>query len=174
MKILLLVSVIGLLITFCLRANAAANISVGDLAPDFSLLNQHGQTIILSDFHGKWVVLYFYPKDDTPGCTKEACSFRDDISAFEKLGVNVLGISIDNQESHATFASKYKLPFSLLSDSDGKTAEAYGALSNLVLIKLAKRHTYIIDPQGKVAKIYTNVKPNEHSKQLLDDLNKLL
>ena len=92
----------------------------------FPLLNQHGQTIKLSYFHGKWVVLYFYPKDDTPGCTKEACSFRDDISAFEKLGVNVLGISIDNQESHATFASKYKLPFSLLSDSDGKTAEAYG------------------------------------------------
>ena len=102
----------------------------------FPLLNQHGQTIKLSYFHGKWVVLYFYPKDDTPGCTKEACSFHDDISAFEKLGVNVLGISIDNQESHATFASKYKLPFSLLSDSDGKTAEAYGALSNLVLIKL--------------------------------------
>ena len=149
-------------------------LQVGKSAVNFILTDKDGKEHFLVDIKSKFVVLYFYPKDDTPGCTKEACSFRDDISAFEKLGVNVLGISIDNQESHATFASKYKLPFSLLSDSDGKTAEAYGALSNLVLIKLAKRHTYIIDPQGKVAKIYTNVKPNEHSKQLLDDLNKLL
>lgn len=174
MKLILIIALFSLLLALAIRAYAAQVVNIGEPAPEFSLVNQHGETVKLSDYQGKWVVLYFYPKNNTPGCTKEACSFRDDISAFEKLHVQVLGLSIDNQTSHANFASKYKLPFPLLADADGKVAEAYGAMTNLYLVKLAKRYTYVIDPTGKVAKVYTNVNPKEHAKQLLEDLKNLI
>jgi peroxiredoxin Q/BCP len=115
-------------------------------------------------------VLYFYPKDDTPGCTKEACSFRDDLFQLEKLGSKVIGISVDDTDSHAKFAQKYHLPFPLLSDNDGKVADSYGALTNLGLIKIAKRYTFLIDPQGRIAKTYLSVDTSRHSQEIINDL----
>ena len=125
-------------------------------------------------YHGRWVVLYFYPKDDTPGCTKEACAFRDDLHKLTKLGAQVLGVSVDTSASHAAFAKKYHLPFPLLSDADGKVADSYGALRNLGLIKIAKRYTFLIDPDGKIAKTYLQVDTSRHSQQIIDDLSLLL
>lgn len=143
---------------------------VGEVAPVFKLQNAHGEWQSLADWQGQWVVLYFYPKDDTPGCTKEACHFRDDISQFKAFGAQVVGISVDDTSSHAQFAQKHSLPFPLLSDKDGAVSAAYGALSNFIVLKIAKRYTFIIDPQGKVAKIYTLVQPNQHALQVMADL----
>ncbi|MFZ9642243.1 MAG: peroxiredoxin [Candidatus Methylopumilus sp.] len=173
MKILLLlIAIVALIFLISHQSQAAEIPKLGDKAPDFSLPDQNGQIKKLSDFSGQWVVLYFYPKDDTPGCTKEACSFRDDLASLEKLGAKVLGVSIDNSDSHAKFASKYHLPFSLLADSDGKVAESYGALNNLLVIKIAKRYTFLINPAGKIAKVYLSVDTSRHSQEIIDDLKK--
>lgn len=146
---------------------------VGEPAPDFNLPDAQSQRHQLSDYAGKWLVLYFYPKDDTPGCTKEACNFRDDLFHLEKLGAKVVGVSVDDTESHAEFARKYSLPFPLLSDKDGKVAERYGALLNLGLIRKAKRYTFLIDPQGNIAKVYLSVDTSRHSQEIIDDLKQL-
>ena len=148
-------------------------VSAGGTAPDFALVDQYGKTIKLSDYRGKWVVLYFYPKDDTPGCTKEACHFRDDVFRIRKLNAEILGISVDNQESHASFAGKYGLPFPLLADGDGQVAKNYNALWPLGPIKLARRQSFIIDTDGKIAKIYRDVDPDRHSNEVIRDLEKL-
>ena len=148
-------------------------LQVGDPAPDFSLVDQHGKLQRLSAFRNRWVVLYFYPKDDTPGCTKEACSFRDDYLKLARLNAEVLGISIDNTESHAAFSSKYHLPFPLLADSSGKVADAYGSFFSFGPLKFARRHTFIIDPSGKIARIYRKVEPGKHSDQVMLDLVEL-
>lgn len=148
-------------------------VATGQVAPDFSLQDQNGETRTLSNYRRHWVVLYFYPKDDTPGCTQEACRFRDDLPAFGKLDAVVLGVSVDNPESHARFSSKHGLPFPLLADTDGGVARQYGALSSLVFIRFAKRHSFIIDPQGKIAKIYRQVRPETHSQQVVEDLKAL-
>lgn len=145
----------------------------GHSAPSFILPDQNGKPHALSDDAGQWVVLYFYPKDDTPGCTKEACSFRDDLHQLEGLGAKVVGISVDDTDSHAKFAKKYHLPFPLLADKDGKVADSYGALTNLGLIKIAKRYTFLIDPNGKIAKVYLSVDTSRHSQQIIDDLKQL-
>ena len=147
---------------------------VGQAAPAFQLPDQTGTTHTLSQYHGRWVVLYFYPKDDTPGCTKEACSFRDDLHKLTRLGAQVLGVSVDTSASHADFAKKYHLPFPLLSDADGKVADSYGALRNLGLMKIAKRYTFLIDPDGKIAKIYLQVDTSRHSQQIITDLSRLI
>jgi len=115
-------------------------------------------------------VLYFYPKDDTPGCTTEACQFRDDYFELKKLGAEILGVSIDNQDSHEAFAKKYSLPFPLLADTEGKVSKQYGALFGFGPMKFARRHTFIIDPQGRLAKIYRDVKPKTHSREIINDL----
>src|SRR5580658_5012828 len=107
-----------------------AELHEGDKAPSFTLKSQDQRTYALGDYKGKWVVLYFYPKDDTPGCTKEACSFRDNYSKYQKLGIQVFGISIDDENSHGLFAKKFNLPFPLLADTDKKTSQAYGAFNN--------------------------------------------
>ena len=146
---------------------------VGSAAPDFNLPDAQANTHSLADYAGSWLVLYFYPKDDTPGCTKEACSFRDDLFRLEKLGAKVVGVSVDDTESHAQFARKYSLPFPLLSDKDGKVADQYGALMNLGVIKKAKRYTFLIDPQGKIAKVYLSVDTSRHSQEIIDDLKQL-
>lgn len=146
---------------------------VGQPAPTFTLPDQDGKTHRLEDFRGQWVILYFYPKDDTPGCTKEACSFRDDLHQLEKLGGRVLGVSVDDSESHAKFAQKYHLPFPLLSDKDGSVASSYGALTNLGFVKIAKRYTFLISPEGNLAKIYLSVDTSRHSQEIIDDLKKL-
>lgn len=155
---------------------SAANIDlqIGDEAPSFALNDGQGKSHSLHDYAGKFLVLYFYPKDDTPGCTKEACSFRDDISKFDKLGVSVVGISVDSMLSHEKFTQKYHLPFPLLADTQGKVAYNYNALTNLLIVKIAKRYTFIIDPAGKIAKIYKSVDTSNHSQQIIDDLNLLL
>lgn len=151
----------------------AAELKVGDKAPQFSLVNQNGETLSLQDYQGKWVVLYFYPKNDTPGCTTEACSFRDNINRLIAQQAVVLGVSLDDQESHAEFAKKYKLPFDLLADEEGEVTSKYGALLDLKVVKFAKRHSFIIDPQGLIAKIYRQVSPKEHVREVMADLNAL-
>lgn len=146
---------------------------VGQPAPQFQLPDQSGKVQALKDYQGRWVVLYFYPKDDTPGCTQEACTFRDDLNQLTALGAQVIGVSVDDTASHADFAKKYHLPFPLLADKDGKVADSYGALLNLVLAKYARRYTFLIDPQGKVAKVYLTVDTSRHSKEVVEDLMKL-
>ena len=174
MKILLLILAIVALVFLISKQSEAANTpKPGDTAPDFRLVDQNGTIRSLSDFSGQWVVLYFYPKDDTPGCTKEACSFRDDLTTLEKLGAKVVGVSVDDSDSHSKFASKYHLPFPLLADADGKVADSYGALTNLLLLKVAKRYTFLIDPKGKIAKVYLSVDTSRHSQEIVDDLKKL-
>ena len=174
MKILLLILAIVALVFLISKQSEAANTpKPGDTAPDFRLVDQNGTIKSLSDFSGQWVVLYFYPKDDTPGCTKEACSFRDDLTTLEKLGAKVVGVSVDDSDSHSKFASKYHLPFPLLADSDGKVADSYGALTNLLVLKIAKRYTFLIDPKGKIAKVYLSVDTSRHSQEIVDDLKKL-
>lgn len=147
--------------------------TVGSIAPDFTLTDQTGKPQTLSAYRRHWVVLYFYPKDDTPGCTTEACQFRDNFLALQKLGADVLGVSVDNHDSHAEFAAKYHLPFPLLADADGSVARRYGALWSLGFVKFARRHTFIIDPDGRIAKIYRSVDPDTHSRQVIDDLKTL-
>lgn len=149
---------------------AAPSLKVGDDAPAFSLPDSQGKQISLTDYKGRWVVLYFYPKDDTPGCTAEACHFRDDFKMLESLGAKVIGVSIDDSFSHKKFAEKYNLPFPLLSDISGEVATRYGALNNFLVIKLAKRYTYLINPQSKIAKIYFSVDTSKHSEEIIEDL----
>jgi peroxiredoxin Q/BCP len=154
-------------------ARAADVPKAGQPAPGFNLPDQSGKTHALTDYAGRWVVLYFYPKDDTPGCTKEACSFRDDLRQLEKLGAQVIGVSVDDSDSHAKFAQKYHLPFPLLADKDGKVADSYGALTNLGLIKIAKRYTFLIGTDGRIAKVYLSVDTSRHSQEIIDDLKQL-
>ena len=153
--------------------SAMAEPEPGQPAPEFSMPDQYMKTHSLDQYLGKWVVLYFYPKDDTPGCTTEACNFRDDIFKLRALDAEVLGVSLDSTESHARFAEKYGLPFPLLSDAAGKTAEQYGCLTEWRGMTIAARHSFIIDPEGKVAKIYREVDPDTHSAQVLADLASL-
>ncbi|MGK2952659.1 MAG: peroxiredoxin [Thiobacillus sp.] len=138
----------------------------GSLAPDFELPDQKGQTHRLGDYAGRWLVLYFYPRDDTPGCTAQACRFRDDIGVLGDLNAVVVGVSVDDTQAHADFARKYELPFSLLSYRDGKTAAAYGSLLNLGVIKFARRHTFIIAPDGRIAARFDKVDPARHVEEV--------
>ena len=148
-------------------------VAVGDPAPDFELKDQDGQLHSIEDYRGKWVALYFYPKDGTPGCTTEACEFRDNIFEFERLDCQILGVSLDDQESHKEFAEEHGLPFPLLADTEGAAADTYGVKTRLMGLTLAKRQTFLIDPDGRVAIHYAEVDPDTHSKQVLADLEKL-
>jgi peroxiredoxin Q/BCP len=152
---------------------SAQPIKVGATAPDFTLIDQNNKPQTLSKMRGQWVVMYFYPKDETPGCTTEACNFRDNILSLRVKKAAVWGISVDNSKSHAEFSEHHKLPFTLLADIGGKVAGQYGSLLNMVIFKVAKRHSFIIDPQGKIAKIYRNVNPKSHVEQILKDLEVL-
>jgi peroxiredoxin Q/BCP len=145
----------------------------GSAAPDFTLLSQEGASVSLKDFRGKWVVLYFYPKDQTPGCTREARNFQVDQSKYEQRNSVVLGVSVDSVDSHKKFCAKEGLNFKLLSDRDGKVSHEYGSLTNLGIIKIASRHTFVIDPSGKVAQTYTSVDPGRHSEEVLAALDQL-
>lgn len=152
---------------------AASGPADGAAAPEFHLQDQKGDWHTLAQHKGKWVVLYFYPKDFTPGCTKEVCTFRDDVIALRKAGAEVLGVSLDDVKSHAEFAEKYHVPFPLLSDAKQETAKAYGVLTSKMGMTYAKRETFLIDPQGKIAKHYRDVDPEQNSKQVLADLGSL-
>jgi peroxiredoxin Q/BCP len=138
-------------------------------APDFSLLNQDGEEVVLSSLKGSFVLIYFYPKDDTPGCTKEACTIRDAYDIFKQKDIVVLGISKDSVSSHKKFAEKYGLPFTLLSDTDKKVISAYEAGSML----MTKRISYLLDKDGTIAQVYPKVDPAMHAKEILDDVEKL-
>jgi peroxiredoxin Q/BCP len=149
----------------------------GSKAPDFTLSDQFAKKHTLSDYHGKWVVLYFYPKDMTPGCTIEACNFRDEFPNFQNLNAVILGISKDSVKRHATFADKYKLTFPVLSDSEGDVCEKYQVWKKKSLYGKSfmgiVRSTYLIDPSGKIARVYPKVKVKEHAAELLHDLQAL-
>jgi peroxiredoxin Q/BCP len=155
-------------------ASVAASPAVGQPAPAFKLQDQDGKWHALADYKGKWVAIYFYPKDDTPGCTTQACSFRDNIFAFNKEGAVILGISVDDVESHKKFAEKHGLPFTLLADADKAVSKSYGVLKTYMgVMEMARRDTFIVDPQGRIAKHYESVDPEGHSKVVLDDIKAL-
>lgn len=144
-------------------------------APDFALKDSEGVEHILADYIGKWVVLYFYPKDDTPGCTIEACGMRDSRDDLIALGAEVIGISQDDAASHEKFKAKYDLNFTLLSDPDRKALEAYGAWGPKMFGKVGvQRKTFIIDPQGQVVKVYGRVTPDGHGEQVVAEIKKLI
>lgn len=164
---------LAFLAIFGWSAAHADSLAVGQAAPPFSLKDQNGKTHQLSDYAGKWLVVYFYPKDDSPGCTKEACHFRDDIAQLRALGVQLLGISLDSAESHDRFAAKFSLPFPLLADDGGAIAKTYDAYWSLGFIHVARRHTFIIDPTGRIAKIYRKVDPDTHSAEVIADIKTL-
>ena len=146
-------------------------LAVGDKAPDFESTDQDGETVSLKDFRGRKVVLYFYPKDDTPGCTKEACSFRDGFATFRRRKIEVLGVSVDDEKSHKKFAEKFSLPFRLLADTDKKIVQAYGVWGEKSLYgrKFMGIHrvTYAIDEKGKIAAVWPKVKPEGHAEEIL-------
>ena len=153
---------------------AATELQPGSIAPSFELKDQNFKTHTLEDYQTKWLVLYFYPKDDTPGCTTEACQFRDDIFKLKALNAKVLGVSVDDSKSHEEFAKKYSLPFPLLADTNTETSKAYGALSSYGTTKRSKRHTFIIGKDSRIKKIYRDVSPKHHSQQVIDDLKNLI
>jgi peroxiredoxin Q/BCP len=144
----------------------------GASAPAFTTKDANGETVKLKDFRGQKVVLYFYPKDDTPGCTKEACSFRDEFAEFKKRGIQVLGISPDSETSHKKFTAKYKLPFTLLTDTDHQIADAYGTYGQKKFMGRTymgiNRTTFLIDEKGKVRRVFEKVKPEEHAREVLE------
>jgi len=152
-------------------------ISAGGPAPEFTLADEDGRMHSLSDYRGKSVVLYFYPKDDTPGCTKEACGFRDDYSAFEEAGVVILGVSPDDSKSHAKFKAKYELPFTLLADPEHEVLESYGAWGLKKSFgreyEGVLRTTFLIDGDGQILKVFKKVKPAEHSTEILSVLESM-
>ncbi len=147
--------------------------AAGSAAPDFTLPSQEGTSVSLKDYRGKWVVLYFYPKDQTPGCTREAHNFQADQSKYAQRQAAILGVSVDSVGSHKKFCTKEGLNFKLLADTDGNVSREYGSLTNLGVAKFASRHTFLIDPEGKVARSYTSVDPGRHSEEVLAGLDQL-
>ncbi len=138
-------------------------LSVGATAPDFTVKDTNGNTVKLADYAGKTVVLYFYPKDDTPGCTKEACSFRDNYEQYLAKGITVFGVSMDDEASHQAFTAKFNLPFPLLADVDGQLTKAYDVLGDFNGTPYSQRVTYIIGPDGKISQAYTTINTETHA-----------
>lgn len=150
---------------------AAEAPSLGAAAPQFKLQDQNGKWHELEDYRGKWVTLYFYPKDQTPGCTTQACEFRDNIFAFRDANAVILGVSVDDVESHRKFSEKYSLPFPILADASKETAKKYGVLKSYFgTMELARRDTFLIDPAGRIVKHYVDVDPKGHSQMVLNDI----
>jgi peroxiredoxin Q/BCP len=168
-RILLLV--LGLVFSSSLFANSNW---VGALAPDFELKDQNGETKSLKDYKDKWLVLYFYPKDDTPGCTTEAKNFRDKYEEYQALNAEIVGVSLDDVSSHKDFSSAYKLPFTILADIDQEASKAYKVLAGFGPMEYASRETFIIDPRGNIVHHYADVDPETHSDEVLDKLKDLI
>lgn len=162
-----IISILSIIIGITMAGDT--ELKVGDNAPDFTLSDQNGKEQTLSDYFGENIVVYFYPKDDTPGCTKEACSIRDNFKLFEKNNIIVFGISYDSPRSHKKFAEKYNLPFILLSDSDKSVAKSYDSYGWF----LTKRNSFLIDKSGKIFKIYKSVDVTEHTENILNDFSDL-
>jgi len=174
LRIVLLLAVVVVLIVLVPRLlSHSAAPSEGSDAPDFSLPSQEGSPVSLKDYRGKWVVLYFYPKDQTPGCSREAHNFQVDQPKYAERNAVVLGVSLDSVDSHKKFCAKEGLNFKLLADTDHKVTDSYGSLTNLGVVKFAARHTFLIDPSGKVAKAYSSVDPLKHSAEVLAELDLL-
>jgi thioredoxin-dependent peroxiredoxin len=175
LRIVLLVLVIlaGFFLVPRLFSGPQAVPTVGSAAPDFILPSQQGDAVGLKDFRGSWVVLYFYPKDQTPGCTWEARNFQIDQVKYAELHAVVLGVSVDSVDSHKKFCAKEGLNLKLLADTDGRVSRPYGSLTNLGIVKFAARHTFLIDPNGRIAKAYLNVDPARHSEEVLAALGEL-
>ena len=173
-KWLLIAFAIGVaLLLWRMTAFANGNLPrAGEAAPDFSLPDQNGKLRHRDEFRGRWLVLYFYPRDDTPGCVEQAAKYRDALRDIEALGAMVCGVSVDDTASHAEFARKYNLQFALLADRGGATAARFGSLLNLAVVKFARRNTFLIDPQGNVAKVYLGVNPALNTQDVIRDLEK--
>lgn len=157
---------------FLAASSLAADGLEGRPAPDFSLQDQYGEWRGLADFHGQWLVVFFYPRADTPGCTAEACNFRDNIYAFRGQGAEVVGISVDPVDDQRAFSDKYRLPFAILSDSDGEACGAYGVLREFRGQDIANRESFLINPEGKVVRHYARVDPETHTQEVLADLER--
>ena len=169
--------VIALLLIVALLAwrvlRPTVRVRVGEPAPEFQLPDQQGTQHRLTAYRGRWLVLYFYPRDDTPGCTREACQFRDDFQQLQALRAEVVGVSVDTANSHARFAAKYHLPFPLLADTQGAVAAQYGALIKLGPLKMARRITFIIAPDGRIAHVCPRVNPDQHALEVTHILKDL-
>jgi len=164
---------LSLLIASAIAATDSALPEVGKSAPDFTLKNDEGKDVSLKDYRDKWVVLYFYPKDFTSGCTIEARNFQRDLAQYEKAGAVILGVSVDNSESHKSFCAKEGLNFKLLADTEVKVSTAYGSVREYNGNKLSARNTFIVDPQGSIAKVFPAVKVDKHSEEVLAALAEL-
>lgn len=165
--------VTAILMTLTVAIHAAEFPAVGTDAPAFSLQNEQGKTVRLEDLRGKWVVLYFYPKDFTSGCTIEARNFQRDLAKYEAKNAAIVGVSVDTAESHKEFCAKESLAFRLLSDPDAAVSAAYNSLMDYKGMKLSARNTFLIDPKGKIAQVFASVKPMAHSEEVLAALEKL-
>lgn len=161
----------ALLVSFPTWANTM--LQAGEKAPDFLLADGEGKMRQSSEWHGRWLVLYFYPRDDTPGCTAEAKAFNERLPELVALNAQVVGVSVDDVDSHRSFATSLGLKFPLLADTDGTVSRRYGALNDFAIVKFAKRHTYLIGPDGRIAKIYRDVDPARHAGEIIADLQRL-
>ena len=168
---LVVIAVLVVLVPRLLSRSAAP--SEGSVAPDFTLPSQEGSFVSLKDYRGKWVVLYFYPKDQTPGCSREAHNFQVDQPKYAERKAAVLGVSVDSVDSHKKFCTKEGFSFKLLADAEHKVTAAYGSLTNFGVVKFAARNTFLIDPAGKIAKTYSGVNPSSHSAEVLAELDAL-
>ena len=173
MRVLLGALVLAAAVVVPLIVFAAAPPAVGSVAPEFSLRSQDGASVSLKDYRGQWVVLYFYPRDFTSGCTVEAHNFQRDQSQYQRKSAVVLGVSVDNPDSHKQFCAKEGLNFKLLADTDHVVSRKYGSLMNLGVVQFASRHTFIVSPEGKVARVFTGVNPGKHSEEVLAALTEL-
>ena len=164
----------GLVVWLGLAHAAEPLPQLGSIAPDFKLQDQNGKWHELKDYRGKWVALYFYPKDQTPGCTAEACEFRDNVFAFRDAGAAILGVSVDDVTSHKKFSEKHSLPFPLLADANKTVTKQYGVLKSYMgALELARRDTFLIDPEGRLVKHYVDVDAKGHSNAVLTDIKAL-
>jgi len=175
MRLLSRFSVLALLfLSVATWVQAAEAPAIGSMAPAFKLQDQNGQWHTLDEYRGKWLALYFYPKDNTPGCTTQACEFRDNVFAFRDANAVIVGISLDDVTSHKKFAEEHGLPFTLLADPTKQTAKSYGVLTKMMgIMEVAQRDTFLIDPTGKIVKHYVRVDPKGHSQLVLADIKAL-
>jgi thioredoxin-dependent peroxiredoxin len=176
LRIALLVAAVVLILFLIPRlfsGSSAAIPGAGSIAPDFTLASQETASVSLKDYRGSWVVLYFYPKDQTPGCTREAHNFQADQAKYAERHAVILGVSLDSVDSHRKFCAKEGLNFKLLADTNGKVSGDYGSLTNFGVVKIAKRNTFLVDPSGKISKAYTSVDPARHSAEVLAALDQL-
>ena len=168
-----IISIASILCLFLITGTSIGEVNTGQTAPNFNLQDQNGEWHTLDNYKGKWVVLFFYPKDQTPGCTTEACNFRDNIFAFDDLNTQILGISLDDVDSHKEFSEKYSLPYPILADVEKESAVDYGVLGKFMMMTITKRESFIIDPDGLIVKHYKNVDPDKHTDEVIEELKSL-